>query len=79
METKNYAELSALKWGPEDFDINVERAYNAGQITKKSMKELFLLPDSEKIAVIEDAIEPIEEHLMEQIIAAIFEFITEKI
>jgi hypothetical protein len=76
METKNYAELSALKWGVEDFDINVIRAYNAGQITKKSTKELFSLPDSEKIAVIEDAIEPIEERLMEQINVAILEFIT---
>ncbi len=76
MKTKNYAELSALKWGVEDFDINVIRAYNAGQITKKSTKELFLLPDSEKIAVIEDAIEPIEERLMEQINVAILEFIT---
>lgn len=76
MKTKNYAELSALKWGVEDFDINVIRAYNAGQITKKSTKELFSLPDSEKIAVIENAIEPIEEHLMEQINVAILEFIT---
>jgi hypothetical protein len=76
METKNYAELSALKWGVEDFDINVIRAYNAGQITKKSTKELFSLPDSEKIAVIENAIEPIEERLMEQINVAILEFIT---
>ena len=76
MKNKNYAELSALKWGVEDFDINVIRAYNAGQITKKSTKELFSLPDSEKIAVIEDAIEPIEERLMEQINVAILEFIT---
>lgn len=76
MKTKNYAELSALKWGVEDFDINVIRAYNAGQITKKSTKELFSLPDSEKIAVIENAIEPIEERLMEQINVAILEFIT---
>jgi hypothetical protein len=79
MKTKNYAELSSLKWGGEDFDINVERAYNAGHITEKRMNELLSLADSYKIAVIEDAIDSIELYIMEQINDAIYESVTDSV
>jgi hypothetical protein len=77
METKNYAELSSLKWGVEDININVERAYNAGYITEERMNELLSMTDTDKIAFLEGVIESIEDHLMEKINIAIFESITE--
>jgi hypothetical protein len=77
METKNYAELSSLKWGVEDININVERAYNAGYITEKRMDELLSMTDTDKIAFLEGVIESIEDHLMEEINIAIFQSITE--
>jgi hypothetical protein len=77
METKNYAELSSLKWGVEDININVERAYNAGYITEERMNELLSMTDTDKIAFLEGVIESIEDHLMEEINIAIFESITE--
>jgi hypothetical protein len=77
METKNYAELSSLKWGVEDININVERAYNAGYITEERMNELLSMTDTDKIAFLEGVIESIEDHLMEEINVAIFESITE--
>lgn len=76
--TKNYAELSSLKWGVEDIDGNALRAYNAGYITEERMNKLLSLTDKEKIAMIENAIESIEESLMEQINVSIFESITEQ-
>lgn len=78
METKNYAELSSLKWGVEDININVERAYDAGYITEDRMNELLSMTDANKIAFLEGVIESIESHLMEQINVAIFESITEQ-
>ena len=77
METKNYAELSSLKWGVEDININVERAYNAGYITEERMNELLSMTDTDKIEFLEGVIESIEDHLMEEINVAIFESITE--
>ena len=77
METKNYAELSSLKWGVEDININVERAYNAGYITEERMNELLSMTDTDKIAFLEGVIESIEDHLMEEINIAIFQSITE--
>jgi hypothetical protein len=77
METKNYAELSSLKWGVEDININVERAYNAGYITEERMNEVLSMTDTDKIAFLEGVIESIEDHLMEEINIAIFESITE--
>ena len=78
METKNYAELSSLKWGVEDININVERAYDAGYVTEERMNELLSMTDANKIAFLEGVIESIESHLMEQINVAIFESITEQ-
>lgn len=78
METKNYAELSSLKWGVEDININVERAYDAGYITEERMNKLLSMTDADKIAFLEGVIESIESHLMEQINVAIFESITEQ-
>lgn len=77
MEIKNYAELSSLKWGVEDININVERAYNAGYITEERMNELLSMTDTDKIAFLEGVIESIEDHLMEEINIAIFQSITE--
>lgn len=78
METKNYAELSSLKWGVEDININVERAYNSGYITEERMNDLLSMTDADKIAFLEGVIESIEDRLMEQINVAIFESITEQ-
>ena len=78
MKTKNYAELSSLKWGVEDININVERAYDAGYITEERMNKLLSMTDADKIAFLEGVIESIESHLMEQINVAIFESITEQ-
>lgn len=79
METKNYAELSSLKWGVEDININVERAYNAGYITEERMNELLSMTDADKIAFLEGVIESIESHLMEQINDAIFDSMVFKV
>ena len=78
METKNYAELSSLKWGVEDININVERAYNAGYITEERMNELLSMTDTDKIAFLEGVIELIEDRLMQEINVAIFESITKQ-
>lgn len=78
METKKYAEHIALKWRVEDIDINVESAFEAGQITEERMNEMLSLTDSEKIAFIEGAIDSIESHIVQQINEAIFESITEQ-
>ena len=77
MKTKNYAELSSLKWGVEDINTNVERVYNAGYITEERMNELLSMTDTDKIAFLEGVIESIEDHLMEEINWAIFESMTE--
>lgn len=53
METKNYAELSSLKWRVEDININVERAYDAGYITEERMNKLLSMTDTDKIAFFE--------------------------
>ena len=78
METKNYAELSSLKWGVEDININVERAYNAGYISEERMNELLSMTDTDKIAFLEGVIELIEDRLMQEINVAIFESITKQ-
>lgn len=79
METKNYAELSSLKWRVEDININVERAYDAGYITEERMNELLSMTDANKIAFLEGVIESIESHLMEQINDAIFDSMVFKV
>lgn len=79
METKNFAELSSLKWGVEDININVERAYDAGYITEERMNELLSMTDANKIAFLEDVIGSIQYDLMEQINVAIFDCIVFKV
>ena len=78
MKTKNYAELSSLKWGVEDINTNVERVYNAGYITEERMNELLSMTDTDKIAFLEGVIELIEDRLMQEINVAIFESITKQ-
>jgi hypothetical protein len=77
--TKKYADLSALKWGAEDFDGHVEMAFDSDEISPETAAEFMAMTQQEKIEFIEKAIVyGIEDHLMEVIHQAIREKVTEK-
>ncbi len=77
-KTKKYADLSALKWGAEDFDGHVEMAFDSDEISPETAAEFMAMTQQEKIEFIEESIYFIGEYLMEVINEAIRNKVTEK-
>jgi hypothetical protein len=77
-KTKKYADLSALKWGAEDFDGHVEMAFDSDEISPETAAEFMAMTQQEKIEFIEESISFIGEYLMEVINEAIRNKVTEK-
>ena len=72
---KNYVNLSALKWGAEDFDLNANRI----ELSEDAISEIQKMTDEDKLQFVTDAIEDNEDELMELINDFIFQKICEDI
>lgn len=80
MKTKiKYAESSALKWCAEDFDATVESMLDSEVFAKEKLTTLLSLDESEKLEIIECAMERISESLGKMIFEEVREQITIKL
>jgi hypothetical protein len=80
MKTKiKYAEHSALKWQSEDFDATVESMLDSEVFAKEKLTALLSLDESEKLEIIECAMERISSYLCEMIFEEVREQITIKL
>lgn len=79
INTKKYAEQSALKWQIEDFDGTLESMLDSEEITNEVFDKLLSLDEAEKLEIIESAIGGISSYLCEIIFEAIREQITIKL
>ena len=70
---ENYVNLSALKWGAEDFDSNADRI----ELSKDALSKIKKMTDEDKLQFVTDAIEDNEDELMELINDFIFQKICE--
>ena len=77
--TKKYAEHSALKWQAEDFDATVESMLDSEVFAKEKLTTLLSLDESEKLEIIECAMERISSYLCEIIFEEVREQITIKL
>ena len=71
-EEFNQVELSSLAWTAEDFDNHVEGMYDLGKIDEVTAKKLMAYRESEKLGIVSNAIEDIEDSIMEKINDSIF-------
>jgi hypothetical protein len=71
-EEFNQVELSSLSWTAEDFDNHVEGLYDLGKIDESTAKKLMAYRESEKLGIVSNAIEDIEDSIMEKINDSIF-------
>jgi hypothetical protein len=71
-EEFNQVELSSLAWTAEDFDNHVEGLYDLGKIDEVTAKKLMAYRESEKLGIVSNAIEDIEDSIMEKINDSIF-------
>lgn len=79
INTKKYAEESALKWQVEDFNGTVESMFDSEEITNEAFAKLLSLDEAEKLEIIESAIGTIGSYLCEIIFEAIRDEITDKV
>jgi hypothetical protein len=71
-EEFNQVELPSLAWTAEDFDNHVEGLYDLGKIDEVTAKKLMAYRESEKLGIVSNAIEDIEDSIMEKINDSIF-------
>lgn len=77
--TKKYAEHSALKWQVEDFDATVESMLDSEVFAKEKLTTLLSLDESEKLEIIEFAMERISSYVCKMIFEEVREQITIKL
>jgi len=71
-EEFNQVELPSLTWNSLDFDNHVEGLYDLGKIDKVTAKKLIAYREADKLGIVSNAIEDIEDSIMEKINDSIF-------
>jgi len=66
---------SAFKWSAEDFDCRLAVAHQFDGVSVEAFNKLNALTNEEKLDIVSEAIEGIEDHIMELINEEIVEFI----